>query len=187
MSEFRNLPQSFIAQQNDELLLATPTEATRISVKSLKYDALATLKFKHPGDQNYGIGTADTWAKVPFNELILTGVNQWVQLNADGSFSLAEGYYFLKAEATLVLTNQARFSLRRNSDFLEVVKTSAINDSTLAPRAFCQLSKKFPSTGETFSVEISVNNPSSVSLSVADLFLAGVQVTLCSCEIHKLG
>lgn len=187
MSEFRNLPQSFVAQQNDELLLATPTEATRISVKSLKYDALATLKFKHPGDQAYGVGTANTWVNIPFNELTLTGANQWIQLNPDGSFSLTEGFYFLRTEVTFILTNQARLALRQDSNFLEVSKTHAFNDINIGPRGTCHLSKKFMSTGQTFSVKLAVASPSPFSLATADPFLAGMQATLSSCEIYKLG
>jgi len=186
MTEFRNLPQQFSVGADDEFLVVGASGPHRITTKALRYDSLALLKFKHPGDQNYGIGTADTWVNIPFNELTLTGVSEWLQLNADGSFSLAEGYYFLQAEVEVQVSNRARLALKRGSDFLEVSKTYAGVDAA-GPRGFLRLSKTFYSTGQTFSVEIAVESPSLYTISGADLFLAGIQTSLCSCEIHKLG
>lgn len=185
MTEFRNLPQSLIAEQNDELLLATATEASRITVKRLKYDALTTLKFKHPADQSYGVGTPNTWTKLPFNEATITG-EPWLQLNPDGSFTLSAGLYFLRADVTFIVANFGRFALRQGSNFLELSNTYATNDGT-APRAKAVLSKKFAANAATFSLEIAVSNASAVSLNNGDPFLAGLQTTLAACEIYKLG
>ena len=186
MSEFRNLPQSFIAQQNDELLLATPTEATRISVRSLRYDSVAILRFLTPADQGYGIGTANVWVNIPFNVLDDSGSIPWVTLNADGSFILAAGCYKLLSEVFFYATNHYRVGLNRQGAFAGVVTgysaSSAGVSSTCSLRARLDLQAQ-----ETIALQAAIASPSSFSLNVADSFLSGQMATAAHCEIHKLG
>lgn len=181
--EFRGLPPAFGANQEDELLLVNPTSPTRISVKSLRYDSLATLKFKHPADQSYAIGTANTWVNLPFNELTLTSPEQWVQLNPDGSFTLTEGLYFLECGLTFADSNISRLAFRQSSNFLEVANTYA---EFPAHRVPLRINKKFPSTGGTYTLQIAISRADG-SIHSADVFSAGQQATVAACTINKLG
>ena len=186
MSEFRNLPQSFIAHKNEELLLVTPTEATRISVRSLQYDSFALLKFSTPADQGYGIGTADVWVNIPFNVLDDSGSIPWVTLNADGSFVLAAGCYKLACELSFYATNNYRIGLLRQGSLTQVVGGYASNTVGVSSKGSLH-SRIDLQAQETISLKIAVASPSGVALYVNDSFLAGQQATAAHCEIHKLG
>lgn len=184
--EFRGLPPAFAANQEDELLLVNPTSPTRISVKSFKYDSLATLKFKHPADQDYGIGQSNTWAVLPFNNLGFSGVQNWVTLNPDGSFLLDPGLYYLTAGVRLSSSNFQRLALFRGAGIAEVI--SEYSPSSGNSVATLNLLSRLSVIGqETFSLRIAVEQAKAFTLNVADSFLAGNQVTLATCTINKLG
>lgn len=183
--EFRSLPQAFAADQADELLLVA-ANPSRISVKSLRFDSLATLRFNHPADQSYGIGTADTWSNLPFNQINLSGSTQWVSLNADGSFALAPGCYFLESETKFYATNTNRLVLEKDG----VVSTLVFGYASSAVGVYsgARLSEKFSLAAETnLRLRVSVSTPNAIALQSGEAFLAGYQATVAFCEIYKLG
>lgn len=184
--EFRSLPQNFSPGADDELLLVTPTAATRASVKSLFWDNYALLKFQLPGDQNYGIGTADQWGNIPYNTLELDAVNNWIELNADGSFTLNSGRFLIRAEQHVRRVNHGRLAIHKNGAFIAVNKIySSTSGSVSSP---LKLAKKvILESQELFKIQISVSEAFESALQAADSGLAGIQVDVGVCEIYKLG
>jgi len=181
--EFRSLPQSFLAAQDNELLVvgATPT---RMSLKSFRYDNLVELKFLYPGDQDYSLGTTNTWANIPFNSSDLTGSEAWTTLNADGSFTLVAGLYLLEAHILLGNGGTIRLGLNLSGSFLEITHGNAI--TAYSARTRLLLTKKFASVGDTYRLQVAASD-ANCKLATADTFLAGKQSTIATCQIIKLG
>jgi|SRR6056297_1887057 len=186
MSEFRNLPQNFGGSQDDEFLLVTPTTSTRATLKSLFWDRVALLKFLWPADSSYGIGTADQWAKIPYNTLELDSTENWIQLNADGSFRLDAGRYLIEPMQSFNECDLFRLALYQDATVIALASGYALDADQVS--RVCSLKKKLVlGVQGTFSVQASVSQAHSFTFHASQSFLAGLQTEVGSCEIFKLG
>jgi len=186
MSEFRNLPSNHAPKQDDELLLVSPTQAQRSSIKSLFWDRIAILKLLWPANSNYGIGTADQWAKIPYNTLEFDSLEGWIQLNADGSFTLNEGLYVLSPSQAFYECDLFRLALYQGDTMISLV-SGYVLDSANSNR-LANFKKKINLGGQsTFSVQFSASLARDSALHSSQVALAGFQVEVGYCEIIKLG
>jgi hypothetical protein len=186
MSEFRNLPLNQAPSADDGLLLVTASSATRITVKSLFWDQVAVLKFLWPGNSSYGIGTADQWAKIPYNTLELDSSDDWIQLNADGSFTLLSGRYLIRSCQTFNECDLFRFALYQGANVIALTSGYAL-DADQVSRTATVRKKVNLGAQSTFSVQASVSQAHGFTFHANQAFLAGFQTEVGSCEIFKLG
>mgnify|MGYP001113625725 CR=1 FL=1 len=184
MSEFRNLPQQFSVRADDEFLVVGASGPHRITARALQYDNFALLKFDHPADQAFGVGTPDSWTNIPFNNLKISGAVPFINLNANGTFSLSEGIYKIVLHTRLFYTLKARIALEQDNNKISFVcgYSGAGNGIALSLVERIDLDM-----AKTMAFSISVSNAYPQNLHVNDSSLSGSQTTLVTCEIYKLG
>jgi hypothetical protein len=186
MSELLWSQLPFVTQPNkdDELLLVNGEEQSRrITVQNLIYGQLLTLNYTTDGNSSAGIGTANAWGMVPFNQSS-TGVT----LNPDGSFVLSAGIYLFECFGRIAVSNASRFRLRDITDNVSLVVAGVYSNTNLYNSVPFLLRNKLDLlSNKTLGVEFNVSSASGEAFHRADSALAGVQIPLVQAFIWRLG
>lgn len=181
---WNTIPFANQPNQDDELLLVDGGEnSRRIRVKNLIYGQLLTLNYTTDGNSSAGIGTANTWGMVPFNQGS-TGVT----LNPDGSFVLSAGIYLFECFGRIALSDASRFRLRDITDNVTLVAAGVYsNGFAYNSVPFLLRNKLDLLTSKTLGVEFNVSSASGEAFHRADSALAGVQIPLVQAFIWRWG
>lgn len=181
---WNQIPFATTPDQDDELLLVNGSGETRRSTyKNLLYDQIAELTWVVTGTQSEGIGTANQWGNIPFNGL--SGPD-WVSLNADGSWILSAGIYFLDVGFQCSATGQVRYRLWDGSNTL--VFNSAHAGTGSLQHAERRIRKRLSiDTTKTLSVQVNVTHTYIHAFYYAFGILSGFNPTIAQGFVWKVG
>jgi hypothetical protein len=176
----------FVTQPNkdDELLLVNGEEQSRrITFQNLIYSQLLTLSYLVQGGSSAGIGTANTWGMVPFNNQ-----SGGLTLNPDGSFALDAGLYLFECFGRIARSNFSRFRLQDLTDGVSLIATGIYsNAGSYSSVPFLLRQRLNLLSSKTLSVEFNVSSAAADNFHIADPVLAGIQIPVAQAFIWRLG
>jgi hypothetical protein len=177
----------FVTQPNkdDELLLVNGEEQSRrITVQNLVYSQLAEVAWVVDSAANQGIGTANQWGNIPFNQL---NAPNWLSLNADGSFVVAPGIYLLDAGIQIGSVDRASFRLFDGAN--SIFQINPLLQAFGVHHFWVPLRTKLNLLSEkTLQIQVNVQTTASNAfLSSASPFPGGGNVTISQAFIWRLG
>jgi hypothetical protein len=176
----------FVTQPNkdDELLLVNGEEQSRrITVQNLIYSQLAELSWTIPGTQDVGVGTANAWGNILFNNLSGPG---WISLNADGSWVLDAGIYFLDLAFQCARTQATRTRLFDGSNALKY-RHQYLGSSDLFQHDVRMRGEISIDAQKTISLQINTSVAQSQAFHIASAVLSGFSPVIAQGFIWRLG
>jgi hypothetical protein len=181
---FSQLPTATSIDAGDGLLVVKNGQPRQISQQAAISDQIAEVAWVIEGATNQGIGTANAWATIPYNQVIAPA--PWLTLGADGAMNLAPGIYLVDSWVNLNFVNYIRIRLEGaiTHFYGETYNGASTNlyPTLINPRRKITLT-------QTTAIRFQVN----VSSARADCFysaggnLAGFSPTIAQAFIWRLG